>query len=86
MRMVDKEYALVCDDGGWSPFIVSLDLAEEVHQARYPTRPRWKYETISLWWLIEAEEVVDSYWYGRGWWTKAFMPVWDQDAELHRVP
>ena len=61
MKMVDKEYALVCDDGDWSPFIVSLDLAEEVHRNGYPTRPQWKYETISLWWLIEAEWVVDAY-------------------------
>ena len=70
MRMVDKGYALVCDDGGWSPFIVDLGLAEEVHQARYPTRPRWKYETIEMWWLIEAEGVVMA---------------WEQRAEPYRV-
>ena len=61
MKMVDKGYARVCDDRDWSPFIVDLGLAEEVHLTGYPTRPLWKYQTISLWWLIEAEEVVASY-------------------------
>ena len=35
--------------------------------------------SISMFAVVEAEEIVDSsYWYGRGWWTKAFMPAWEQ--------
>ena len=63
--------------GATRPQTVLIDAADAFHRRGFFRSDRYGY--LQDWWVAEAEIVVDSYWDGRGWWTKAvFASAWEQ--------
>ena len=82
MKLRRNQYLIhdMFDDGAALCGLVSM--AEHAHNPQCPLD--WKREPAfaSIWWVVEAEEIVDSYWDGRGWWTKpAFASAWKRRSD-----